>query len=157
MKKLLMLAAFAALAAGCSVTKINYEKDDKGVVSYRIYHNDHWLKTDATMLKGGMTQDGTFEISADGLKTSPSEEFNKTMKTYTAAVVDIAQLTAAAYNPSSSGVAAAKTTESAPTVVNVQPAVASTTNAASSATTTNTVETTTTTNAVSTTDCAEAK
>ena len=133
MKKLLMLAALAAIAAGCSVTKINYEKDDKGTVSYRIYHNDHWLKTDATGLKGGMTKDGTFEVSADGLKTSPSEEFNKTMKTYTAAVVDIAQLAAAAYNPSSSGVTAAKAAEPAQTVVNVQPAAAATTNSVEAA------------------------
>ena len=106
MEKLLMLAALAALVAGCSVTKINYEKDDKGTVSYRIYHNDHWLKLNATGLKGGMTKDGTFEIAADGVSSSPSEEFNKTMKTYTSAMVNMMQIAAAAYNPSASAAAA---------------------------------------------------
>ena len=90
--------------AGCSVTKINYEKDDKGAISYRIYRNDHWLKTDASGIKGGMSDDGKFEFSAEGLKSSPSEEFNRTMQTYTTAFVQLAQIAAAAYNPSASKV-----------------------------------------------------
>lgn len=106
MKKLLILAALAALFAGCSVTKINYEKDDKGAISYRIYRNDHWLKTDASGIKGGMSDDGKFEFSAEGLKSSPSEEFNRTMQTYTTAFVQLAQIAAAAYNPSASAAAA---------------------------------------------------
>lgn len=104
MKKLLILAALAALFVGCSVTKINYEKDDKGAISYRIYRNDHWLKTDASGIKGGMSDDGKFEFSAEGLKSSPSEEFNRTMQTYTTAFVQLAQIAAAAYNPSASKV-----------------------------------------------------
>ena len=111
MKKLLILAALAALFAGCSVTKINYEKDDKGAISYRIYRNDHWLKTDASGIKGGMSDDGKFEFSAEGLKSSPSEEFNRTMQTYTTAFVQLAQIAAAAYNPSAS-MAAAKSESS---------------------------------------------
>lgn len=116
MKKLLILAALAALFAGCSVTKINYEKDDKGAISYRIYRNDHWLKTDASGIKGGMSDDGKFEFSAEGLKSSPSEEFNRTMQTYTTAFVQLAQIAAAAYNPSSSAAASGKES----TTVNVQ-------------------------------------
>lgn len=109
MKKLFTIhySLFAAIAlamavAGCSVTKINYEKNDKGEVSYRLYRNDHWLKTDASGLRGGMTEDGKFEFAAEGLKSSPSEEFNRTMQTYTTAFVQLAQIAAAAYNPSSS-------------------------------------------------------
>lgn len=116
MKKLLILAALAALFAGCSVTKINYEKDEKGAISYRIYRNDHWLKTDASGIKGGMSDDGKFEFSAEGLKSSPSEEFNRTMQTYTTAFVQLAQIAAAAYNPSASAAAAGKES----TTVNVQ-------------------------------------
>ena len=127
MKKLLILAALAALFAGCSVTKINYEKDDKGAISYRIYRNDHWLKTDASGIKGGMSDDGKFEFSAEGLKSSPSEEFNRTMQTYTAAVVSVMQIAAAAYNPSASAAATGKET----TTVNVQ--VPSTSEAAAKA------------------------
>ena len=103
----LALAAFCALGAllsGCSVKKIEYEKNDKGEISYRIYENDHWLKTESTGIKGGMTDDGKFVFEAEGMKSSPSEEFNRTMQTYTTAFVQLAQIAAAAYNPSSTGV-----------------------------------------------------
>lgn len=103
----LALSAFCALGAllsGCSVKKIEYEKNDKGEISYRIYENDHWLKTESTGIKGGMTGDGQFVFEAEGMKSSPSEEFNRTMQTYTTAFVQLAQIAAAAYNPSSTGV-----------------------------------------------------
>lgn len=144
MKKLMMMFAVGAaiLMTGCSVTKVEYEKTDKGEVSYRLYKNDHWLNTESTGISGGMTKDGDFKYSADGLKSSPSEEFNKTMQTYTTAFVQLAQIAAAAYNPSSSAAAAVKTTsdaKAAQTVVNVQPAAETPTtnaNAAASATAT---------------------
>ena len=106
MKKLMMmaLAACAAMITGCSVTKVEYEKNDKGEVSYRLYRNDHWLKTESTGLRGGMSEAGKFEFAAEGMKASPSEEFNRTMQTYTTAFVQLAQIAAAAYNPSSTGV-----------------------------------------------------
>ncbi|MBQ7527168.1 MAG: hypothetical protein IJT11_05520 [Bacteroidaceae bacterium] len=117
MKKLLTIAIAVAALCGCSVTKVNYEKDETGKVSYRLYRNDHWLKTSGTGLSGGMTKDGKFEFAAEGLERSPSEEFNRTMMTYTSAFIQLAQIAAAAYNPSAS--AATKSAE--PTVVNVQP------------------------------------
>lgn len=126
MKKLMMMFVVGAaiLMTGCSVTKVNYEKDDTGKVSYRLYRNDHWLKTSASGLRGGMTNDGKFEFSADGMEASPSEEFNRTMQTYTTAFVQLAQIAAAAYNPSSSSASVAKSADAATpqtTVVNVQP------------------------------------
>lgn len=102
MKKLMMVFAVALALSGCSVTKVNYERDETGKVSYRLYRNDHWLKTSGTGLSGGMTKDGKFEFSAEGLERSPSEEFNRTMQTYTTAFVQLAQIAAAAYNPSAS-------------------------------------------------------
>ena len=100
------IIAAAYFISGCSLTKVNYEKDEKGVVSYRLYRNDHWLKTSGTGISGGMTKDGKFEFSADGLERSPSEEFNRTMMTYTSAFIQLAQIAAAAYNPSASMAAA---------------------------------------------------
>lgn len=129
MKKLLMLAALAAIAAGCSVTKINYKKDADGVCEYRIYHNDHWLKRDTGAMSGGMSQDGKFEVKLESATVSPSEEFNRTMQTYTTAFVQLAQIAAAAYNPSSSAAASGKGS----TTVNVQ--MPSTTEAKASAST----------------------
>lgn len=108
---LFALIAAAYFVAGCSVTKVNYEKDEKGSVSYRLYRNDHWLKTSGTGISGGMTKDGKFEFAAEGLERSPSEEFNRTMMTYTSAFIQLAQIAAAAYNPSAS-MAAAKSESS---------------------------------------------
>ena len=145
MKKLMMmaLAACAAMITGCSVTKVEYEKNDKGEVSYRLYRNDHWLKTESTGLRGGMTDAGKFEFAAEGMKASPSEEFNRTMQTYTTAFVQLAQIAAAAYNPSSSSAVKSQGSGSTPVSVNVTAAPAST-NAAS-------------TNAADCVDCTPAK
>lgn len=104
MKKLMMMFAVGAaiLMTGCSVTKVNYKKDADGVCEYRIYHNDHWLKRDTGAMSGGMTNDGKFEVKLENANVSPSEEFNRTMQTYTTAFVQLAQIAAAAYNPSAS-------------------------------------------------------
>ena len=115
MKKLMMLFAVGAaiLMTGCTSTSVKFEKDDKGLVKYEITRNDHWLKTDASGLQGSMTKDGDFSVAADGLASSPSEEFNKTMKTYSAAIVSMMQIAAAAYNPSASAATQSVTTQSA--------------------------------------------
>lgn len=116
MKKLIIACVVLAAGVsivGCSVKKIEYEKNDKGEISYRIYENDHWLKTESTGIKGGMTGDGQFMFEAEGMKSSPSEEFNRTMRTYTTAFVQLAQIAAAAYNPASTGVKTATVAEAA--------------------------------------------
>lgn len=136
MKKLMMMIALAACAVGCSVTKVEYERNDKGETSYRLYRNDHWLKTESTGLAGGMTSDGKFEFEAAGMKSSPSEEFNRTMQTYTTAFVQLAQIAAAAYNPSSTGVSTTKAATSAATSA-ATPATAATSTATPATATTN--------------------
>ena len=120
------LLALPAFITGCSVKKIDYEKKSDGEISYRIYENDHWLKTESTGLTGGMTEDGRFQFAAEGLKSSPSEEFNRTMQTYTTAFVQLAQIAAAAYNPSASAAtsAAKSATGATSVVVNAQGASA---------------------------------
>ena len=104
MLTLALLFVAAYLFAGCSATKIKFEKTSDGTTKYSLWHNDHWLKTEAESLTGGMSQDGQFSLGMTGLKSSPSEEFNRTMQTYTAAVVSMMQIAAAAYNPSASKV-----------------------------------------------------
>ena len=142
-RMLVVVLCGGVLAVGCSVTKVEYEKNDKGDVSYRLYRNDHWLKTESTGLRGGMTDAGKFEFAAEGMKASPSEEFNRTMQTYTTAFVQLAQIAAAAYNPSSSQAVstATKSTSAAPTVVvNTQQAETNATGAASTTSATNSAE-----------------
>ena len=136
----LALLAFGLLFAGCSVKKIEYEKNDKGEISYRIYENDHWLKTESTGLAGGMTSDGKFEFEAAGMKSSPSEEFNRTMQTYTSAFIQLAQIAAAAYNPSSTGVIATKAATSSATTTSATTATAATSAATPATATTNAAE-----------------
>ena len=138
MKKLMMIAV-AACAVGCSVKKIEYTKNDKGEVSYRIYENDHWLKTESTGIKGGMTGDGQFVFEAEGMKSSPSEEFNRTMQTYTTAFVQLAQIAAAAYNPSSTGVKTGTAATTAATSA-ATPATAATSTATPATAATNAVD-----------------
>ena len=106
MKKLMMMFAVGAaiLMTGCSVTKVDYKKDADGICEYRIYHNDHWLKRETGAMSGGMTNDGKFEVKLESASVSPSEEFNRTMQTYTSAAVQLARIAAAAYNPSASAV-----------------------------------------------------
>ena len=108
---LLVLLVCAFVFAGCSVTKVNYEKKENGEVSYRLYRNSHWLKMEGEGMRGGMSENGKFEFDLEGMKSSPSEEFNRTMQTYTTAFVQLAQIAAAAYNPSAS-MAAAKSESS---------------------------------------------
>ena len=131
MNRLLTIASFALISVllltGCSVTKVEYERNDKGETSYRLYRNDHWLKTESTGIQGGMTKDGKFEFAAEGMRSSPSEEFNRTMQTYTTAFVQLAQIAAAAYNPSaSSAIQSAASKDSAAATPKASSAIQST-------------------------------
>ena len=163
MNKLMMiaLAACAAALTGCTATKIDYTKDDNGKVKYSIWHNGHWLKTEAEQLSGGMSQDGKFDISLQGYKSSPSEEFNKSMQTYMGAIVSAMQIAAAAYNPSASQAVAtaAKSTSSTsatPTVVvNTQQAETKETTATNGTAATNSSTPTQNSNSQSATDCTD--
>ena len=105
--RLLAFAAIALVLAGCSVTKIEYNSNAKGETSYKIYRNGHWLKTEADTLRGGMAKNGSFEFSADGLKSSPSEEFNRTMQTYTGAFLQLAAVAMGRVPAAAAGVPAA--------------------------------------------------
>ena len=106
MHKLLTIASIALmgglLLTGCTATKIEYEQNNKGETKYSLWHNDHWLKTNAERMEGGMDKEGKLSWQLAGLSTSPSEEFNKTMQTYMGAIVSAMQIAAAAYNPSAS-------------------------------------------------------
>ena len=152
-RMLVVVLCGGVLAVGCSVTKVEYEKNDKGEVSYRLYRNDHWLKTESTGLRGGMTDAGKFEFAAEGMKASPSEEFNRTMQTYTTAFVQLAQIAAAAYNPSSSSAVKSQGSGSTPVWVNVTAAPASTNTASTNAVSGQAASAAATTNAADCVDC----
>ena len=83
---------------------------------------------------------GSFVFEAEGMKSSPSEEFNRTMQTYTTAFVQLAQIAAAAYNPSSSGVIATKAATSSAATTSATTATAATSAATPATATTNAAE-----------------
>ncbi len=95
---------FAAIAlcaiAGCRVVEV--ERSATG--EYRAYYNSHWFSTEADSITAGMNPDGSFNLSLSGVKTSPSEEFNRMMATTMGTFSQIMQIAAAAYNPSASAV-----------------------------------------------------
>ena len=51
-----------------------------------------------------MTNEGNFDFSAEGMKSSASEEFNATMKTYGDAFAQLARLAAACYSPGTASI-----------------------------------------------------
>ena len=112
-------------------TKCNVVLVNKG---WKVKQNSHWTNSEVDGINASIDKNGAVSFALAGAKSSPSEEFNKTMLTYTAMFTEMARIAAAAYNPSSSGVAAAKTAEPAQTVVNVQPAAAVTTSDAQAST-----------------------
>lgn len=140
-KQLAFVAACAAAAALCgcrSVEVKNYGeeflvyKDGAPVLidgkpvkcskGWSVDHASHWLNTEADGISAEITPEHVVKFSMNGMKSSPSEEYNKMMATTMGAFVQMMQIAAAAYNPSASGVAAAKTAKPAQTIVNVQPA-----------------------------------
>lgn len=127
MKKLIMVAAIAAVAlAGCRSLTVENRGTNKG---WKVSHWSHWLNSDIDGMSATIGTDGTVSFSLNGVKSSPSEEFNRSMQTYMGAAVQLGQIFAAAYNPSAS--TAAKTTPA--TTVIVTPATTATTNATAAA------------------------
>lgn len=106
MKKLMIVAACAAVAVfgGCRSIEIENKGEGQG---WTVSVWSHWMNSEADGIAASIAPDGTVTFNMNGMKSTPSEEFNKTMKTYTSAFVQLAQIAAAAYNPSSSAAAAA--------------------------------------------------
>ena len=144
-------AAAAALCGCRSVEVKNYgeeflvDKDGAPVLidgkpvkcskGWSVDHASHWLNTEADGISAEITPEHVVKFSMNGMKSSPSEEYNKMMGTTMGAFVQMMQIAAAAYNPSASAAStAAKTAEPAQTIVNVQPAAAVTTSDAQAST-----------------------
>ena len=159
-KQLAFVAACAAAAALCgcrSVEVKNYgeeflvDKDGAPVLidgkpvkcskGWSVDHASHWLNTEADGISAEITPEHVVKFSMNGMKSSPSEEYNKMMATTMGAFVQMMQIAAAAYNPSASAASTAAKTGNdgggavaTQTVVNVQPAAAVTTSDAQAST-----------------------
>ena len=90
MKKLIMVAAIAAVAlAGCRSLTVENRGTDKG---WKVTHWSHWLNSDIDGMSATIGTDGTVSFSLNGVKSSPSEEFNRSMQTYMGAAVQLGQI-----------------------------------------------------------------
>ena len=91
MKRLLVIAVLMSTLSGCRVVKVVNHGEGKG---WEVYHNSHWLKSEADSLAATVKPDGTIEFSLNGLKSSPSEEFNKMMQINMSALTSLARIAA---------------------------------------------------------------
>ena len=125
MKKLITAIAMAACAAamtGCRVLKVeDYGEevlrgqdgqvlvDSSGSVQkvrkgYRVYHNGHWMRTEAESITGGIDRDGKMDFAMNGIRSDASEEYNKMMQTTFQGFAALARLAAACYSPAAASI-----------------------------------------------------
>ena len=124
MKKLMMVAACAAVfCGGCRAVKVENngeeflaDKDGNLVLvegqpvkcskGWSVWHNSHWLNSEADSISASVKgRDGSeIQFGMNGLKSSPSEEFNKMMSTTFAGFASLARLAASMYSPGAASI-----------------------------------------------------
>ena len=124
MKKLMMLAACAVVfCGGCRVVKIENNGEEfltdkdgnlvlvngapvKRSLGWSVKHNSHWLNSEADSISAGVKGGDGSEIKFDmnGMRSSPSEEFNKMMSTTFAGFASLARLAASMYSPGAASI-----------------------------------------------------
>lgn len=103
MKKLIMIAACAAVAmfAGCRSVEIENNGEGKG---WSVSVWSHWMNSEADGMDASIAPDGTVTFSMNGMKSTPSEEFNKMMGTTMQSFTAMARLAASLYSPAAASV-----------------------------------------------------
>ena len=123
MKKLMAVAALAALglAAGCRVVEVENRGEgivtdangapvlvDGNIVKYskgwNVYHNQHWMTTEADSMEAHIKPED-ISFSMNKLNTRPSEELNKLVDTSLKGAAELAAKVGAAIATSGGSVA----------------------------------------------------
>lgn len=123
MKKLMVVAALAALglAAGCRVVEVENRGEgivldkegapvlvDGKIVKYskgwNVYHNQHWMATEADSMEAHIKPED-ISFSMNKLSTAPSEELNKLVDTSLKGAAELAAKVGAAIATSGGSVA----------------------------------------------------
>ena len=103
MKKLLMVAACAAVAmfGGCRSIEIENKGEGKG---WSVDVFSHWMNSEADNIAASISPDGTVTFNMNGMKSTPSEEFNKMMGTTMQSFTAMARLAASMYSPGAASI-----------------------------------------------------
>ena len=98
---MIALAACAAAMTGCRSIEIENKGEGKG---WTVDVWSHWMNSEADSISASVSPDGTITFDMNGMKSTPSEEFNKmmgaTMQNFTA----MARLAASMYAPGAASV-----------------------------------------------------
>ena len=124
MKKLMMiaLAACAAAMTGCRSIEIENKGEGKG---WSVDVFSHWMNSEADSIAASIAPDGTVTFNMNGMKSTPSEEFNKMMGTTMQSFTAMARLAASMYSPGAASIpltAEAADPEAVAKLVNAQSA-----------------------------------
>ena len=79
MKKLLMAVACGLAVAGCRTVTVENNGDGKG---WKVTVMSNMMKSEADNINAKVGPDGTIEFDMGGLRSSPSEEFAKSLMTF---------------------------------------------------------------------------
>lgn len=103
MKKLMMIALAAAAAAmtGCRSIEIENKGEGKG---WSVDVFSHWMNSEADSIAASIAPDGTVTFNMNGMKSTPSEEFNKMMGTTMQSFTAMARLAASMYSPGAASI-----------------------------------------------------
>lgn len=119
----LLFVIACVVASGCRTVSVENDGEGKG---WSVSVMSNMMKSEADTVKAEVRPDGTIAFEMGGMKSSPSEEFYRSLTVFT----DMMKLAAAAYNPAASGVSTGvATVQPGATVI----AVPATTNATASA------------------------
>lgn len=103
MNKLMIVAACAAVAmfGGCRSIEIENKGEGKG---WSVDVFSHWMNSEADNIAASISPDGTVTFNMNGMKSNPSEEFNKMMNTTFTGFASLARLAAAMYSPGAASI-----------------------------------------------------
>lgn len=104
MKKLMMMLAVGAAIlsmTGCRSIAIENKGEGKG---WSVDVFSHWMNSEADNIAASIAPDGTVTFNMNGMKSNPSEEFNKMMNTTFMGFASLARLAAAMYSPGAASI-----------------------------------------------------
>ena len=104
MKRMMMMAAACAVAlsmTGCRSIEIENKGEGQG---WTVSVWSHWMNSEADALAASIAPDGTVSFNMNGMKSTPSEEFNKMMGTTMQGFTAMARLAASMYSPGAASI-----------------------------------------------------
>jgi hypothetical protein len=86
---------------GCRSIEIENKGEGKG---WSVDVFSHWMNSEADNIAASIAPDGTVTFNMNGMKSNPSEEFNKMMNTTFTGFASLARLAASMYSPGAASI-----------------------------------------------------